>query len=212
MSRKKSEFLKSWGKAFEIFKAMVDAVLTAGGDDEDIANIQTNKGLMAELVAVVMRYSKKTSAIIKVSFADLLAACKQDGYCNPDFTESRWPLESVAPDEGDYEVVEHHFTDTVTLEEGLRRLAEMAEKGEIRLLAGSRLAMKWIASHLDVQLDHPVILPLRAQDSDGRMVVPFFGRCWDRGDRRCLYLCGLAGGAGPGGRWLVLRKRPSVTG
>jgi len=204
MSRKKSEFLSAWGKAFEIFKALVDAVLAAGGNDDDIARIQTSKAMLAELVAVIMKYAKFTAKVVKKSFADLLAACKQNGYCNPEFTEERYPLEPVAADEGDYEVVEHHFTETVTLEEGLRRLAEMAAKGEIRLLSGSRLAMEYIAAHLEAQLDHPIILPLRAQDSDGRWVVPFF--CRDYGER-VLYLFRLAYGAVPGCGWLVLRKR-----
>ena len=204
MSRKKSEFLSAWGKAFEIFKALVDAVLAAGGNDDDIARIQTSKAMLAELVAVIMKYAKFTAKVVKKSFADLLAACKQNGYCNPEFTEERYPLEPVAADEGDYEVVEHHFTETVTLEEGLRRLAEMAAKGEIRLLSGSRLAMEYIAAHLEAQLDHPIILPLRAQDSDGRWVVPFF--CRDYGER-VLRLFYLDGSAFPDCGWLVLRKR-----
>ena len=35
MARPKSEFLRGWGKAFEVFKAIVDAVLALGGNDAD---------------------------------------------------------------------------------------------------------------------------------------------------------------------------------
>lgn len=147
---------------------------------------------------------------MKKTFSKLLKNCKQD-VIYPDFTEARWPLEPVAADEDDYEVAEHHFTETVTLEEGLRRLTAMAEKGEIRLLTGSRRAMEWVATHLEVQLDHPVILPLQAQGYDGRRVVPIFHRRWggDYGRRLVLYY--LDYGAYSGCGWLILRKRNSET-
>lgn len=61
MSRKKrSEFLSAWGKAIEVFKALVDGVLAAGGNDTDIARIKTNKAMLAELVAVIMKYAGQT--------------------------------------------------------------------------------------------------------------------------------------------------------
>ncbi|MFA6486326.1 MAG: hypothetical protein WCT40_03090 [Candidatus Magasanikbacteria bacterium] len=216
MPRKKSEFLSAWGKAFEIFKCLVDAVLTAGGSDEDIARIQTNKALLAQLVATVMKYSKvavepvaAVAVATKKSFTELLAACRQ--YCvNNDFIEPSWPLEPVAADEREWEVVEHHFDKTVKLKYGLAMLKDLAMKGEIRLLVGSRRAMEWIADHPDAQLDHPVIIPLAAQNSDGSLVVPIFARHWDDGQQRDLHLCYLDHDASPVYAWLVLRKRPSV--
>lgn len=45
MARKTSEFLRAFGKAFEIFKALVDEVLSQGGDDGDVARILTDKSL-----------------------------------------------------------------------------------------------------------------------------------------------------------------------
>lgn len=151
------------------------------------------------------------AAVVKDSFASLLAACKQDGYCNPDFTESRWPLEAVAPDEDEWEEHRHHFEETVTIEEGIRRLKEMEAKGEIRLI-GPRRAMKWIAAHLDAQLEQPIILPLPAQNSVGGLVAPIFYRYWLDDFRRYLRLYNLGNDAAPYCGWLVLRKRPSVAG
>lgn len=151
-------------------------------------------------------------AVIGNSLWQTICAACQQFWVNPDFTEARFPLEPVALDEADWEMGEHHFAETVTVEEGLRRLTEMASKGEFRLPTGSRLAMKYIAAHPDAQLDHPVILPLRAQDSDGDWVVPFFGRRWRDDRKRSLDLCRLGNLATPGCGWLVLRKRPLVTG
>ena len=41
MAQKKSEFLGSLGKAFQIFKAIVDAILASGGSDEDVARLES---------------------------------------------------------------------------------------------------------------------------------------------------------------------------
>jgi hypothetical protein len=41
MAQKKSEFLGAWGKAFQIFKAIVDAILASGGSDEDVARLES---------------------------------------------------------------------------------------------------------------------------------------------------------------------------
>jgi len=41
MAQKKSEFLGACGKAFQIFKAIVDAILASGGSDEDVARLET---------------------------------------------------------------------------------------------------------------------------------------------------------------------------
>jgi hypothetical protein len=40
MPLKKSEFLGAWGKAFQIFKAIVDAILASGGSDDDVARLE----------------------------------------------------------------------------------------------------------------------------------------------------------------------------
>lgn len=41
MAQKKSGFLGAWGKAFQIFKAIVDAILASGGSDEDVARLES---------------------------------------------------------------------------------------------------------------------------------------------------------------------------
>ena len=145
-------------------------------------------------------------AAITATFASLLKACHQNGYCNSDFTEDRWPLESIAADENDWEVVGHYLTKTGALEDGVKQLEKLATKGEIRLLTGSRRAMEYIAAHPDAQLDHPIILPLRAQDSSDFWCLPVFYGYWI-GRQRGLNLCSTGITFDSGYGWLVLRKR-----
>ena len=145
-------------------------------------------------------------AAITATFASLLKACHQNGYCNSDFTESRWHLEPIATDEADWEVVEHYLTKTGALEDGVKQLEKLATKGEIRLLTGSRRAMEYIAAHPDAQLDHPIILPLRAQNSSDYWCLPVFDGDWS-GRLRRLVLYGTGGTFDSDYSWLVLRKR-----
>lgn len=141
---------------------------------------------------------------------ELLDACQQD-WIHSDFTEARWPLEPVADDEDEWKVTEYHFTKGVaTLNEGLHRLKKLAETGKFRLLAGSRRVMEWLASHPDVQLDYPVVLPLCARNSDGRWVVPVFfrrGFSWKDGKGRDLGLFNPKHVAYLDCRWLVLCRK-----
>ena len=147
-------------------------------------------------------------AVVIATFKSLLDACHQTGYCNPDFTESRWLLEPIATDEADWEVVEHYLTKTGTLDDGPEQLKKLAAKGEIRLLTGSRRAMEYIAAHPEAQLNHPIILPLRAQDSCGRWCLPVFCGDWD-GSRRALHLLSTGLTFDSDYSWLVLRPKSS---
>ncbi len=49
MSVKKSQFLGAFGKAFQIFKAITDAVLDIGGTDADVTRILTDSELCKDL-------------------------------------------------------------------------------------------------------------------------------------------------------------------
>jgi len=51
--KKKSGFLSAFGKAFEIFKAITDAVLALGGDDEDLEQIQKNPELLKKIALLI---------------------------------------------------------------------------------------------------------------------------------------------------------------
>mgnify|MGYP001584498394 CR=1 FL=1 len=146
--------------------------------------------------------------VVVSRWQDLFNACKQSWF-NPDFTEARWPLEPVAVDEAVWDVGELLFDDDVTGEVKIGRLKEMVEKGEIRF-CGIRRAMEYVATHLDVQLNHPLVVPVSAQDSVGFLCLPAFRYRWGGYGRRRLALCRVSDGFGRRCGWLVLRKRPKV--
>ena len=111
----------------------------------------------------------------------------------------------VAPDESEWEVKEHFFGDDATGVEKLRRLAEMEEKGEIRS-CGVRRAMEYVAIHMDVQLDHPLVIPVSAQSSDGNLCLPAFNYNWNDNRQRKLNLYNVSNDFNQRCGWLVLRQ------
>lgn len=133
------------------------------------------------------------------SFADLLSACKQN-WVNDNFNEKNFPLEPVADDESEWEVYEYHFNKTVNGLDAFKKLEELGYR-----LCGPRRAMEYIANgHLDIQLDHPLIVTASWGDSVGFWCAPLFFRDYGKRDLR---LCRLGRGFDPFCGWLVLRKR-----
>ena len=58
MARPKSEFLSAWGQAFEIWKALTDAVLSRGGNDDHLRRIKTDKNLLKKIVDLILETEK----------------------------------------------------------------------------------------------------------------------------------------------------------
>ena len=194
---------------YSIIVSIVAAVVEAGGNSEHIRRLDQPEGksVICQIADLIVGKAALVAAVTQYSFDDLFDAFQQHDYGDTEFTESRWPLEPVALDENDWEVVEHRFAKNLTIKEGLRRLTKMADEGKIRLLAGSRRAMEWVAPHLDDGLIHPAILPLCAQDSDGKWVVPVFGLMWHDGScQPGMTLYDLDEMTYPAHRWLVLRR------
>ena len=54
MARQKSEFVKSFGTAFEIWKALCEEVFSCGGTDDDIRRILKDGNLRKEIAALIM--------------------------------------------------------------------------------------------------------------------------------------------------------------
>ncbi|MEK7508994.1 MAG: hypothetical protein AAB568_04040, partial [Patescibacteria group bacterium] len=61
-------------------------------------------------------------------------------------------------------------------------------------------------AHPDAQLDHPIILPLRAQDSSGGWCLPVFDRFWGV-RQRSLNLCRTGDAFYSVYGWLVLKRK-----
>jgi hypothetical protein len=140
--------------------------------------------------------------VVPPTFEELIVACGQDG--RRDFSEKLWPLEPVMDDEVDWKMVEYHFNDTVDGTEGLRRLDELAKEGKIRLPAGSRRAMQWIAANPNVQVDHRVILPLSAKHPKSyQRCLPVFFR-WNTSRTPYLRLSSVKCKFNSHCGWLVL--------
>ncbi len=64
---KKSEFLKGFGKMFEIVKMLVNAVLDIGGDDSDLERILKDADLRKEIAKLIVGAKS-----VACSFADLI--------------------------------------------------------------------------------------------------------------------------------------------
>lgn len=115
---------------------------------------------------------------------------------NIDFNEGNFSLEVVADDEQEWEVHEHHFAESVIIEEAFPEL----EKLGFRLLGGVRRVMEFTASHPDFHWrGHGVIATVRWQK-----FVPVF----DPGCGLCLvHLRGWRERATPDEGFFVLRRK-----
>jgi len=101
--------------------------------------------------------------------------------------------------------------DDASGEEKLRRLKEMEEKGEIRMLKGMRRAMEYITDHPDIQLNLSLVVPVCARDSDGDEGLPIFFSVRDGCVKRRYLMPRKCKRTFPARyMWFVLRKRERV--
>lgn len=98
MARAKSEFLSSFGTAFEVFKAMSDAVLAMGGDDNDLRRLLSDSSLGKQVAEVIMgRGAKYLGDTLTVTlyyprtFEEMVAAGHYD-WVNQDITSGHFPI------------------------------------------------------------------------------------------------------------------------
>jgi len=179
-----------------------------------IEDIRVAKGLpgyedvIETLLSGLMERDGLSEEDLGESFAELLAACKFDENVLKKFNEENWPLEPVEPDEDEWEVFEYQFPKVTMIDQGLEQLQEMVVKGEIRLLTGSRRALKWIAEHPNAQLDHSIILPIPERVAFNQMVIPVFEAGYPH--RRIINFRLVDTAAFQNFRWLVLRKKAEV--
>lgn len=66
MSREKSEFLSGFGTAFQIFKAISDAVLAAGGNDNDLRRVLSDKDLAPKIADLIVKADMETKNVFRV--------------------------------------------------------------------------------------------------------------------------------------------------
>ncbi len=170
MSKKASAIVSSAGFVSGFFTDLVTEVRRAGGTDEDIYRLATPDG-KSTFIKVARLIAKKAVKSVAKTFAELLAACRQN-WVDHSFTEKHFPLEPVAHDEDSWEVVEHRFDRAMT---GEKAFVELRNLG-YRLLGGSRRAMEFLAKNPDLQFDHPLVVTARWQDPRGYWCAPFADR------------------------------------
>ncbi len=87
MAAKKSNLLSAFGKAFQIFKAIVDAVKDIGGDDEDITRILTDEDLRNDIAHRIMlaKESAKRASVVDEAVARLQQQQQKERAPNEEF-------------------------------------------------------------------------------------------------------------------------------
>lgn len=95
MARPKSEFIKAFGKAFEVFQAIINMVLDLGGSDEEVGRLITDKDRVRQIAELII--GKAATPIIQVAWSLVLpwiiAACKFASYVNGDITAANFPYQ-----------------------------------------------------------------------------------------------------------------------
>ncbi|OGY41391.1 MAG: hypothetical protein A2Y82_00180 [Candidatus Buchananbacteria bacterium RBG_13_36_9] len=174
MARKeKSEFLSAFGTTFEIWKKIVDAVLSLGGNDEDIRRLLTDKSLAKKVAEVIMASKQKVSEIYKVVFDYGLSLAEMIklgnyGWFNDDITAKNFPLQGTGKQESELLLV--HLNRDVTTKEVLEYLnSQGLEPAKIEHL------LAFGTTYPEVQREFPIVA----------LGSSFVG---DSGSRRCPYL------------------------
>ena len=69
MARTKSEFLASFGTAFEVFKGLADEVLDLGGSDDDLRRVASELHMPPEEVDALFRTCRTDEDVVAVGRA-----------------------------------------------------------------------------------------------------------------------------------------------
>lgn len=200
--KKKSDFLKGFGKAFEIFKAIVNAVLDIGGDDSDLDRILTDSELRKQIAGLIVKTKKVVGDIYTatvdygMSLADMIKAGKYD-WVNDDITAEHFPITGSGKVEVSFELV--HLNKSTSSEEILLHM----EKNNLRPATLAEL-LAFGAKYPEKQREFPIIaLGSSWVYRDGDRCVPYLGR-YD--SKRRLVLGWFGSGWYDCWRFLTVRK------
>jgi len=201
MGRKKSEFLSGFGVANEILRAIVNAVLDQGGDDEDLRRIIKEPELASQLAKLIIRKKEVSAEIFKVvvdyslSLTEMIAAGDYD-WTNSDITAENFPVSGDGRQEVELELV--HLNREASTEEVLE---ELDRRGLRPARIEELLALG--AKHPELQKQFPIIAFGSVwRDPGGYRCVPCLG--WGVSER------GLSLGYDDGLRWGDLCRFPAV--
>ncbi len=173
--KKKSDFLKGFGKAFEIFKAIVNAVLDKGGNDSDLDRILTDSELRKQIADLIVKTKKAVGDIYSVfvdysiSLVNMIKAGKYD-WINDDITAEHFPNTGSGKAEVDFQLV--HLNKSANSEEVLLHM----EKNNLRPATLFEL-LAFGAKYPELQREFPICaLGSSWVLRDGDRRVPYLGR------------------------------------
>ena len=157
---KKSDFLKGFGKAFEIFKAIVNAVLDAGGDDSDLERTLMEADLCKQIAALIVGAKKvavdtfrAVVTYIQPKFAELKSAFD---WVNDDYQRAKFEAikicEAISRETREVTFQYVHMNRDASTEEVL---AEMDKRGLRPVLYEELLA--FAKAHPDEQRKYPIV-------------------------------------------------------
>lgn len=99
MARRKGQFLSGLGTMFEIWKALVEAVIAKGGTDDDMRRIISDRGLAGKIANLVVAKSAKSVTYDQsVGLAKIIerAVGRENlGNISPDITQERFLLKGT---------------------------------------------------------------------------------------------------------------------
>jgi len=101
------------GKAFEIFRAIVNAVLDVGGNDSDMERILTDADLRKQIASLIVKTKKAVgdtyTAVVDygMSLTDMIRAGKYDWF-DDDITAEPFPVTGSGKVEISFQLVHHN--------------------------------------------------------------------------------------------------------
>ncbi len=114
MAKPKSEFLSALGQMFEIWKALADAVLSRGGNDNHLRRIKTDKNLLKKIVDLILE-TVKNIFTLRVSSSrstdEVVAAGKYD-WENNTINSQNFPMRELPEGTVEIEFLEFDYDPT----------------------------------------------------------------------------------------------------
>ena len=202
MARVKSEFLKAAGTMWEIWQAIVNAVMALGGNDDSMRRLLTDKSLVRRVAELIVESSKSVYPTYRVvvnythTLAEMIKAGKYD-YANSDINAKNFPVSGAGTRET--EIALFHFNKNMS---SGQVIAEMEKAGYRPAKIEELLALAEF--HPELQREFPIIaLGSVWRSPVGDLNVPYLNR-YD--SRRGLRLDWFGGGWGDGCRFATARK------
>ena len=151
MSREKSQFLSSFGTAFQVFKAITDEVLIAGGSDDDLRRVLSDEGLARKIAKVIMGGDQCFKVIVDYdqTLKQMICAGQYDWIDN-DIVSNHFPVTGTGQKET--EITLFHFNRVISSDNAI---VEMAKAGYRPALVEELLTLG--AAYKELQKKFPIV-------------------------------------------------------